>query len=392
MLKRTSQDDMKIKNYSKILDQIMHNPGINRKKISEMTQLSTQTLTNLVKELMDFGFLEETSVVDTKGQGRRPIGLVLNFKAFLIVSIAMTRDYLTVSLNSCDGEVLWSETHALRLGMPFIPLLKASVEHALEKAPSRAFAIVMSSEGSIDEENKILKFVKALNLVNIEVGKELSYLNIPFFLFNDINLACIYENLMYPKLDNFMTLKLSSGISCAIALDKQIQMTRVGIIPGLLGHLRVLNTEEKITCWCGKENCLSVFMSQDNLEERFGQPYEKVLQEIRDDENATYEQTMISYLAPILSNITTLLGLQKILVTGKMVTILGERFTRSLDFEIAKNVPSWVQFRGIEQVELPSVPILCSQYFMDYFLKHVFEYLELVDESPFQPVDANPAS
>lgn len=375
---------MKIKNYTKILEVVMANPGINRKKVSHLTKLSNQTLSNLVKGLSDFGYVLEFPLEDTPGYCRKPIGLKVNYKAFLIISLEFAYNSLGVYLNTCDGEELRYDRYALGKEMDVITIIKEGVEKALRYTKSKVFAIVMSAEGIIDEENKKLTHIKALALKDVDLGQELAYLNLPFFLLNDTNLICNHVNLTNPKPHNFMVVKLDTGIGCSIALDRHIQKTSANNMPGKLGHLKVTNADEDVTCWCGGKNCLSAFFSRDFMEAKFNLPYEEALKLIRDGEASDFYRKIISYLSPILANMTILLGIEKIYAFGRMVDILGDSFIQDIEAHIAPSIPNWINFLGVEEPPIPSIPEQCSNYFMDYFLKNILGYLETVEETPFR--------
>ncbi len=384
MVRTTSQDKMKIKNYTKILEVVMTNPGINRKKVSNLTKLANQTLSNLVKDLSDFGYVLEFPLEDTPGYGRKPIGLKVNYKAFLIISLEFTYNSLSVYLNTCDGEVLQYDRYALDKEMDVVFIIKEGVHTALKHAKSRVYAIVMSAEGIIDEDNRKLTHIKALDLKDVDLGKELAYLNLPFFLLNDTNLICNHVNLTKVKPHNFMVVKLDTGIGCSIALDRHIQKTSANNMPGKLGHLKITNAEEDVLCWCGGKNCLSAFISRDFMEAKFHLPYEEALRLIRDGEASDFYRKIIIYLAPILANITTLLGIEKIYAFGRMVDILGNTFIQDLEREVSPLIPDWINFMGIEVPPISSITEQCSAYFMDYFLKNILSYLEAVEETPFK--------
>lgn len=170
---------MKIKNYTKILEIVMANPGINRKKVSTLTKLANQTLSNLVKDLSDFGYVLEFPLEASPGYGRKPIGLRVNYKAFLIISLEFTYNSLGVYLNTCDGDVLHYDRYALDKALDVVSIIKEGIEKALKHANGRVFAMVMSAEGIIDEDNRKLTHIKALALKDVNLGQELAYLNLP---------------------------------------------------------------------------------------------------------------------------------------------------------------------------------------------------------------------
>ncbi len=383
MVRTTSQDKMKIKNYTKILEIVLDNPGINRKKISQLTHLSNQTLSNLVKELSQYGYITEFTLDDNTALGRKPVGLRLNYKAFTIISVQLTIENLAIYLNACDGTVLWSKQERLTTTSSVSELLKAGVNEALSHAETRVFAIVMSAEGIIDEEHKRLGYVKSLNIKDLDLGKELTLFGLPFFLLNDTNLLCNYAQVGNPQLLNFMVVKLDTGIGCSIALNRHIQKTTDNSMPGKLGHLKVNNTDEENTCWCGGTNCLSTFLSKDFLEKRFSVPYGQALEVIREQGPSGYSEVITKYLSPILANVTVLLGIEKMFVCGRMVEVFGEPFIRNLDMSIAPSIPSWVNFLGLEMLTDPGIPLQCSTFFIHYFIEHILEYLEMIDQTPF---------
>ena len=156
------------------------------------------------------------------------------------------------------------------------------------------------------------------------------------------------------------------------------------ICPGKLGHLKVTNAEEDVTCWCGGKNCLSAFISRDFLEAKFNLPYEEALRLIRKGEPSGFYRKILSYIAPILGNVTVLLGIEKIYAFGRMVDIFGNTFIQDIALEMTPLLPSWINFMGIEKAAIPSFPEQCSAYFMDYFLKNILTYLETVEETPFR--------
>ena len=64
--------------------------------------------------------------------------------------------------------------------------------------------------------------------------------------------------------------------------------------------------------------------------------------------------------------------------------MLGSKFIRILDLSIAPSIPSWINFLGVEESHIPSIPVQCYAYFMHYFLHDILSYMEAIDETPFK--------
>lgn len=364
MDKRTSAIDMKIKNCISLLRIIVDNPGINRKRISVMTGLSNQTITNLVRDLMARGVVREVEkgIVD---YGRPPIGLEFCYDKIYIISVAMTYNQASFYLNDLNGKVLASTSTQLKFGCDLKAILLDGIKAVRQNfLDTKISSIIINAEGVSDEMESTIRFIKSLGIKDFNVEKELEELKIPIWLVNDVNLISHDVLNLDTNMQNFLIVKYSSGIGCSTVVNRAITKTGQHNMPGKFSHTKVFGTGEHNKCWCGGENCLATFISQDGLEIKFKKDFQLVLEDIKDNKDPVYRSYMQKLWVQALTNYIILLGIERIFLCGSSSDILGQDFFKEVDVCIKKELPYWIGYQGIELIGLKSCPELSSMFFV----------------------------
>lgn len=377
MEKRTSPVDMKIKNCISLLRIIVDNPGINRKRISVITGLSNQTITNLVRDLMARSVVREVEkgVVD---HGRPPIGLEFCYDSIYIISIAITYNQASFYLNDLHGCILEGHHIGLEYGCDLKEILLEGIATVRRNCPDKKVSsIIVNAEGVSDEIESTIRYIKSLGIKDFNVEKELSSLHIPVWLVNDVNLISHDVLDMDCSMQNFLIVKYASGIGSSTVVNRSITKTGKHNMPGKFSHIKVFGTGEHNRCWCGGENCLATFISKDGLESRFGRDYQEVLSEIASNENCEYRSFMKKLWVQALSNYIILLGIERIFLCGYSSEILGKSFFKEIDDDIRKELPYWIGYRGIDLIDIKSCPELSSMFFVKNVLdeKNIYKVI-----------------
>lgn len=386
-MRLTSPDVMKFSNYAHILRIVGIHPGICRRDVAKETGLSPQTLTNLVKELKEYGLVSERRL-ESKGKGRTPLGLTINRKEFVIITVTLGTGWLRVYLNSAAGDIYSKMVYHIQAGDPILAAIKSSVGEMLSFARGaflNVLAIVMSAEGIVDEHDGVIRYGKAYGWNKVDLRRELSSFFLPFLLVDDVNIICDYLNARGDgTASNYLVVKLDSGVGCAITYNGKTLVSN-GSTLGKFGHLKVHNPDENVRCWCGNENCLTAFVSRDALERKYRIPFEDVVENMKQNAGpgGDFTPTYVRYLSPILANSVSLLGIEKVYLTGLVPETLGFSFSHTVEDQVRPVVPPWVGFQGIEV--LPKIPdvTLVSEYFLNFFFSHMVEFLALCRTSPF---------
>src|SRR3982751_5794658 len=101
-------DHRLLKNINRIalLRLLREEEGLSRAELATRSGLTRSTVSLLVKELIDEGWLRENEVPVTGQLGRRPTPLQLDGRRFVLVGAELTPDTIRVVATSIQGDVL----------------------------------------------------------------------------------------------------------------------------------------------------------------------------------------------------------------------------------------------------------------------------------------------
>lgn len=120
---------------------------------------------------------------------------------------------------------------------------------------------ILGIPGSISKDNKTVLFAPNVKWENWEIGLKLEKkFNIPFYIYNDANLAGLgeygYGNLKGVK--NGMYITIGTGIGGAIFINGKLYKGNTGI-GAEIGHMIIKFNGRK--CNCGKKGCFETYAS-----------------------------------------------------------------------------------------------------------------------------------
>lgn len=228
-------------------------------EMSKETGISIPTVTKMVTDLIDEGFLEELGKSGTTG-GRRPSIYGLNPGAGYFIGADVTRHHVNIAACNFKGNILEYVDN--------IPFELESTEQSMAelcellKKHAKTFGI---------DENKVLAYgINLTGRVNHETGYSFSYfigedkpltstfegmLGAPVFVENDSRAMTYGEYICggANKEQNFLFINLSWGLGMGMILDGRLSYGKSGF-SGEIGHFPLL--DNGIICQCGKVGCL----------------------------------------------------------------------------------------------------------------------------------------
>ena len=109
------QQLLKRMNRSVLLRLLRARPGLSRARLADESGLTKSTVSLLVRELLDEGWLSEagTAVADGLGRPSTPLRINVGVRALMGVEIAV--ETVRLACVSLEGEVLHADTRALRM-------------------------------------------------------------------------------------------------------------------------------------------------------------------------------------------------------------------------------------------------------------------------------------
>lgn len=374
MLKLTSTDQMKLGNFRSVLREIVASPGICRKQIAFKTGLSSQTVTNLVKDLLDYGIVEEKAWPGKAQRGRNPIGLFFCANHFHMLTAVASSEGITVTLHSMDATVIAQKHAGLRSGEENLnALCTFSQELARQSAESggRLMAELISVEGVVNESTCVVVRSTVLEWMQLNLKELLAPVKVPILVQNDVNLAAQYIALTDNNIENCMIVKLDNGVGSAFVLNGKI-LRSMNNVAGELGHVTVHTTQETRYCQCGKKNCLTQYISIPSLERRYG----KSIKDFYADCHAGNSQALAlmnsiaEYLVPILANLIGLLDLDSVFFIGQTAIQLSDILFSKMEKEIRSRLSSWINPNRICLIPECSILEISPLIVLDEYFTH----------------------
>lgn len=244
-----------------ILDHVFWASGISRDALASASSFSKSRANAAVAELLDQGLLEETGQQVPTG-GRRAEVLRLSRSLGVLIGVAVGATGLEVGILSPDLSVLahHSEPADVRHGPgPVLSRIRTLMHELLARCsmgPKQVIAIGIGLPGPVDFDSGQLvnpPLMPQWDAYSIrdDIGADFSA---PVFVDNDVNVMALGELWrMQRSLQNFLVVKVGTGIGCGIVCHGQVYRGANGSA-GDVGHICVVPDGPR--CHCGNFGCV----------------------------------------------------------------------------------------------------------------------------------------
>jgi predicted NBD/HSP70 family sugar kinase len=230
-----------------------------RVDIARSLGLSPATVTQVIKDLLTRGLVEELASVPSRG-GRpaRLLGLVARTGAALGAKV--TADHVALVTVELDGSVRTSTVH------PFEPRDPASVGEILATAlDDSVLGIGVGVPGSVDTQASGIVDAPTLGWQDVKLGQTLrNRLGVPVLVDNDVNTLAAAERLygVGREHSSYLVVTIGRGVGCGIVIDGAIYRGAAGGA-GEIGHIPL--TDGGPRCGCGALGCLEAYIGSAGL-------------------------------------------------------------------------------------------------------------------------------
>ena len=253
-------------NLTAVLNCLRQKAPISRAALADETGLNKATITRLIAELMEHGFVREVGTLSSS-TGRPSILLELDPDAGFIIGVRLDVDYSSVILTNFAADILWrhEEPHANNGSKEAIQenLLKL-IRMAIEAAPKTGRPILglgFSAPGLVDVSSGTLLFAPNLGWQNVPLGEWLEKtFNFPVYVDNEANLAALGESYFGAArdCDYVLYVNITYGVGAGIVMNQQIFPGTSGLA-GEVGHMTI--DPHGYRCNCGNIGCWETFVS-----------------------------------------------------------------------------------------------------------------------------------
>jgi len=260
------QESLRQINLSTVLTHLRQNAPISRAALAEMTGLNRATITRLVRELIDHGFVRETGFQSVRS-GRPSILLQLDPDAGCIIGAEIEVKFGSIILTDLSAHILW------RQEVDFIhgdeqDVILTSIAELVRQACAKAdeagrhiLGLGMSLPGLVDVSNGVLLFAPNMRWSGVPVKRWLeNEFSIPIYVDNKANMAALGESYFGAARDSeyVLYINITAGVGAGIVLNQRILAGASGLA-GEVGHMTIDPNGTK--CNCGSYGCWETYVS-----------------------------------------------------------------------------------------------------------------------------------
>lgn len=253
--------------------------------ICKEVELSVPTVTKLVMELLDAGYLLDSGKQETNG-GRKPNMYGLNPESGYFVGVDVQQKRVMFALVDFNGKIIDSDMSVYKLENTSVALdeLCHIINSYIEKLPVRKDKIlevginVPGRVNSVSGYSYTFFYFNELPLAQLLEDR----IGIPVNLENDSRAMC-YGEYMAGSIKgekNVLFINVNWGLGAGIIMDGKLYYGKSGF-SGEFGHMSVFDNE--LICQCGKKGCLeteaSGYAIRRLLQERYQQGSTTILAE-----------------------------------------------------------------------------------------------------------------
>lgn len=243
-------------------------------ELAAITSVSTPTISKLLNDLIDEGYVQDMGKVETPG-GRRPCSFSLVSSAGYFMGVEVGEDCLRFALSDLNRNIIGTSQidFATRSTPDTIDKIVAQINQAIENFEIKRQALLgvgLILRGRVDSvSGHSYNYGNSDNKPLAEVMSE--RLGLRTILENDTRAVAYAEHTASNEtrdIKNLLFLYVGRGVGVGIIINGELYYGKSGF-SGEFGHIPFF--ENQIICHCGKKGCLETEVSGMALERMFNE-------------------------------------------------------------------------------------------------------------------------
>ncbi|MCC2970881.1 ROK family transcriptional regulator [Massilia sp. IC2-476] len=265
-----------------LVRQVGNQPGLSRASLAEVLGLTKSTVSMLVRDLMDEGWLIERELMATGEVGRRATPLHLDPDRLALLGAEIGVDEARVVATNLLGEVL--ETRVVSyddsadpascvklVAAALVRLAKRLARTAGTPGARQVLGIGLGLHGGVDEKLGVLRYAPHMGWRNVDVdGQVRTHFagtlleGLPLYMQNEANVAALaeFEFTGQTGLDPLVYLSIGYGVGAGVIVGDNL-LTGLGGFAGEVGHA-ILQANGPL-CSCGRSGCADALIGLASL-------------------------------------------------------------------------------------------------------------------------------
>jgi len=272
--KGANQGTIQEMNRSLILNVLKKQGICSRAKIAELTGLQGATITYIVNDLINLGYIIETGLI-AGIKKRRSIGISLNNSIFRVIGIRLARKYFSVGVFNLSGQLQNSEKVFIKDLSPnqVINQITTCVKQQMKNRKHKFLAVGVGIPGPFISKNHHIALMTGFpgwENINITSVLETAF-KIPVFIEHDAKAAALAQSWFADDAefsDILVYVAAGAGVGAGIVSGQELFKGSLGTA-GEIGHMSVCY--DGLPCECGNSGCLEKYSSSAAFTESLGQ-------------------------------------------------------------------------------------------------------------------------
>lgn len=269
---KTTGDQQLVKriNRSVLLRLLRSHSGLSRAQLAQESGLTKSTVSLLVRELIDEGWLTETDITAAPGLGRPSTPLQIDSRRRGMIGVEVAVEALRVVAVSLTGQVLDAVEEPLQGARPEEVCrqtagLVARTHTLLAQRGVQLSGVGVGLPGAFDEASGMLRFAPNLRWRNVDfvplITQALAQAGVPpvaVHVQNEADTAALseYEFSVGDAKDSLIFVTCGAGVGAGIVLNDRL-FTGMQGMAGEIGH-SILEIDGPL-CSCGRRGCAETF-------------------------------------------------------------------------------------------------------------------------------------
>lgn len=270
-MQKHDQDYIRRKNKKIVFQIIRSKSPISRADIARTTKMSPTTISRIVQELIDQGFIKEMELQSMSTPGRRAILLELDQTSVLTVGIELDKSSFKIGIVDFEGRIIHIRNVKREAGIsPDESMVQISQELQTiieqEKIDSnKIIGIGIGIPGLVNLENGEVILSAQLGWNDIDVVAKMKVLTgFEVAIDNELKVKALAEYSYGGVKGTTRTaiIGFGSGVGSALVIDGKIYRGDTNSA-GEIGHTIV--DPNGVQCECGKVGCLQTYIAENSL-------------------------------------------------------------------------------------------------------------------------------
>lgn len=269
-IRAASPEALKQVNRTVVLNLVRQLQPVSRTELAKVSGLNKSTITDLVKELLNEGLLQETGFKDSNG-GRRAVQLSLNSANIKGIVIDVGVRETSLFAGNADGRYERLDAFLTpRDPQIFLERCFAQLDGILTRSDGFR-GVTVSFPGLVDSVSGRVRLAPNLGWRNVELGTVLDErYRLPVYVENEAKLSAVAEMWFgLPKKEghtSYAFVSVTEGIGVGLVINNQLYRGVDGTA-GEFGHMTIQLDGPQ--CGCGNRGCWETFASETAAVRRY---------------------------------------------------------------------------------------------------------------------------